>query len=113
MSLIPSVAALFVKKKMDKVNEQYTSSLLLLLIITVPMTFLMFFLAQPIWVLFYGYDFLSIEVFKLYVFQAITFSVFSVLISFCQTVSKNRVSLLTLFISFILNAIFNILNYFL
>ena len=73
MSLIPSVAYDFVKGNMKKVNEQYNSSLMLLLITTLPMTLGVFFLAQPIWVLFYGYDFLSIEVFKLYIFQAILF----------------------------------------
>lgn len=108
MSLIPSVAADFINKRMDKVNEQYNSSLLLLLITTLPMTLGIFFLAQPIWVLFYGYDYLSIEVFKLYIFQAITYSIFSVLISFCQTTGKSRVALVSLFISFVLNAIFNI-----
>ena len=108
MSLIPSVAGDFVKGKMDKVNEKYNSSFVLLLITTLPMTLGIFFLAQPVWILFYGYDYLSIEVFKLYIFQAITFSFFSVLISFCQTVGKTKVALFSLFISFILNAIFNI-----
>lgn len=108
MSLIPSVAGDFVKGNMKKVNEQYNSSLLLLLITTIPMTFGIFFLAQPIWILFYGYDYLSIEVFKLYIFQAITYSVFSVLISFCQTVGKSKVALISLFVSFVMNAIFNI-----
>lgn len=108
MSLIPSVAYDFVKGNMKKVNEQYNSSLMLLLITTLPMTLGIFFLAQPIWVLFYGYDFLSIEVFKLYIFQAITYSFFSILISFCQTVNKAKVALSCLFASFILNAIFNI-----
>jgi len=108
MSLIPSVAYDFVKGNIKKVNEQYNSSLLLLLITTLPMTLGIFFLARPIWVLFYGYDYLSIEVFKLYIFQAITYSFFSVLISFCQTVGKPKVALISLFVSFILNAIFNI-----
>lgn len=108
MSLIPSVAGEFVKENMNKVNEQYSSSLLLLLITTLPMTLGMFFLALPVWVVFYGYDFLSIEVFKLYIFQSITFSFFSVLISFCQTVGKTKIALFSLFISFVLNAIFNI-----
>ena len=108
MSLIPSVAGLFVKKDMKKVNEQYNTSLLLLLITTLPMTFGMVFLAKPIWIVFYGYDFLSIEVFGLYIFEAITFCAFSVLISFCQTVGKSKVALLSLFVSFVLNAIFNI-----
>lgn len=108
MSLIPSVAYDFVKGNMKKVNEQYNSSLMLLLITTLPMTLGVFFLAQPIWVLFYGYDFLSIEVFKLYIFQAITYSFFSILISFCQTVNKAKVALSCLFASFVLNAIFNI-----
>lgn len=108
MSLIPSVAGDFIKGNIKKVNEQYTSSLLLLLLSTLPMTFGIFFLSQPVWVLFYGYDYLSIEVFKLYIFQAITYSFFSVLISFCQTVGKTRVALISLFVSFVLNAIFNI-----
>lgn len=108
MSLIPSVAGDYVKGKMDKVNEKYNSSMLLLLITTLPMTLGIFFLAQPVWIVFYGYDYLSIEVFKLYIFQAITFSFFSVLISFCQTVGKTKVALFSLLISFVLNAIFNI-----
>lgn len=108
MSLIPSVAYEFVKGNMNKVNEQYNSSLLLLLVTTLPMTLGIFFLARPVWILFYGYDFLSIEVFKLYIFQAITYSFFSVLISFCQSTGKAKVALTSLFISFVLNAIFNI-----
>jgi O-antigen/teichoic acid export membrane protein len=108
MSLIPSVAGDYVNGKMDSVNEKYISSMLLLLITTLPMTLGIFFLAQPVWILFYGYDYLSIEVFKLYIFQAVTFSFFSVLISFCQTVGKTKVALFSLLISFIMNAIFNI-----
>lgn len=108
MSLIPSVAGDYVKGHMDKVNEKYNSSMLLLLITTLPMTLGIFFLAKPVWIVFYGYDYLSIEVFKLYIFQAITFSFFSVLISFCQTVGKTKIALFSLFISFVLNAIFNI-----
>ena len=108
MSLIPSVAGDFVKGKMCSVNEKYNSSMLLLLITTLPMTLGIFFLAQPVWIVFYGYDYLSIEVFKLYIFQAITFSIFSVLISFCQTVGKTKIALISLLISFVLNAIFNI-----
>lgn len=108
MSLIPSVAGEYIKGNIDKVNEQYNSSLLLLLITTLPMTLGIFFLGQPIWILFYGYDYLSVEVFKLYIFQSITYSIFSVLISFCQTINKTKVALSSLFVSFVLNALFNI-----
>ncbi len=108
MSLIPSVAALYIKGNIKKVNEQFVSAILLLLVTTLPMTLGIFFLSEPVWTLFYGYDYLSIEVFKLYIFQAVTYSLFSVLISFCQSVGKARVALITLFVSFVLNAIFNI-----
>ena len=108
MSLIPSVAAEFVKGNIKKVNEQFVSSLLLLLVITLPMTLGIFFLAEPVWTMFYGYDYLSVEVFKLYIFQSITLSFLSVCISFCQSVGRSKAALITLFISFILNAIFNI-----
>lgn len=108
MSLIPSVAADFVKGNIKKVNEQFVSSMLLLLCITVPLTLGIFFLGDGIWTVFYGYDALSIEVFKLYIFQSITYSLFSVLISFYQSVNKSKIAIVSLFISFILNAIFNI-----
>ena len=108
MSLIPSVAADFIKGNIKKVNEQFVSSLLLLLVIIVPMTFGIFFLSESVWTLFYGYDYLSVEVFKLYIFQSITISLLSVCISFCQSVGKSKAALITLFVSFIMNAIFNI-----
>ena len=108
MSLIPGVAAEFVKGNIKKVNEQFVSSLLLLLVIIIPMTFVIFFLAEPVWTMFYGYDYLSVEVFKLYIFQSITLSLLSVCISFCQSVGKSKAALITLFISFVLNAILNI-----
>lgn len=108
MSLIPSVAADFVKGDIKKVNEHYNLSMSLLLSVIFPMTLGIFFLAEPVWILFYGYDSLSIVVFKLFIFQSITYSLFSVLISFCQSVNKGKIAVGSLFISFVLNALFNI-----
>lgn len=108
MSLIPSVTSDFIKGNLKKVNDQFVSSLLLLLCTTVPLTLGIFFLGDGIWTVFYGYDALSIEVFKLYIFQSITYSLFSVIISFYQSINKAKVAISALFVSFVLNAIFNI-----
>lgn len=37
------------------------------------MSFGLSFLAQPVWIAFYGYDQLSINIFRFYILQAIVF----------------------------------------
>lgn len=108
MSLIPSVASDFIKGNLKKVNDQLVSSMLLLICVTVPLTLGIFFLGDGVWTVFYGYDALSIEIFKLYIFESITYSLFSVLISFYQSINKGKLAVGVLFVSFVLNAIFNI-----
>lgn len=107
-SLIPSLASDYVLKNYKEVNKKVNQAIQLLLFITVPMTIGLFFLARPVWIIFYSYDPISIEVFKLFIFQAITFSLFSVLLNITQTTNNTKTTILTLLFSFIGNAILNI-----
>ncbi len=107
-SLIPSLASDFVLKKHKEINKKVNQAIQLLLVITIPMTIGIFFLARPVWIVFYSYDQLSINVFQLFIFQAITFSLFSVLLNITQTTNYTKVTILTLLFSFIGNAILNI-----
>ena len=107
-SLIPSLASYYIKKDKININRNVNQAIQLLLLITVPMTIGLWFLARPVWVVFYSYDYLSIEVFKVFIFQAITFSLFSILLNIVQTTNNTKTTILTLFISFIGNALLNI-----
>lgn len=107
-SLIPSLASDYVLKKQNEINNKVNGAIRLLLFITIPMTIGLGFLARPIWIVFYSYDALSISVFKVFIFQAITFSLFSVLLNITQTTNFTKATILTLLASFIGNALLNI-----
>lgn len=107
-SLIPSLAGDYVLKKHTEINKKVNQAIQLLLFITIPMTLGLCFLAQDIWVIFYSYDPFSTEVFQLFIFQAITFSLLSVLLNITQTTNHTKITILTLLASFIGNALLNI-----
>lgn len=108
VSLIPNIASSYVKKDMKDVNKKVNQSLQSLLLITLPMVIGISFLAQPIWNVFYGYDVLSINIFRAFIFQALAFSFFTVLINLMQTLNNTKVTFIALLTSFIGKVILNI-----
>lgn len=108
ISLIPNIASSYVKGDFKDVSIKINQSLKALLFIILPMTIGLFMLAKPVWIIFYGYDALSINIFKLYIFQAVTFSFFSVLIDAAQTMNNTKLTFGCLIVSFILKAILNV-----
>lgn len=107
-SLIPSLASDYVLKKEKEVSNKINQAIQMLLFITIPMTIGLCFLSRPVWIVFYSFDPLSIQVFQVFIFQAITFSLFSILLNITQTTNNTKVTIITLFISFLGNAILNI-----
>ena len=75
---------------------------------TVPMAIGMSFLSIPIWTIFYGYDTLSIEIFRLFIFQTISFSFSTVLINIVQSLSHPKLAMSSLLGSFLAKFILNI-----
>ena len=108
ISLIPNISSSFVKKDMHDVSRKINQSLQALFITVLPMTVGLSFLASPTWVIFYGYNELSITIFKFFVFEAITFSFYILLIDIFQTMNDTRIALGTLGFSFLSKIIFNI-----
>jgi O-antigen/teichoic acid export membrane protein len=95
-SLIPHITSSFVKNDMEGVNRKYKQALEMLLLIVIPLTFGLAFLASPIWTVFYSHNDLSISVFTLYAFQALTYSIHWLLINLLQSLNKSKVTLITL-----------------
>lgn len=107
-SLIPNIAGSFAKKDMKDVNKKLNQSYTSILFITIPMAVGLSFLAQPVWVSFYGYDKLSIDIFRFYILQAIIFCVYTVALNSSQTMNKTKLSLGTLIVNFALKLVLNI-----
>lgn len=108
ISLIPNLSSSFANKNMEDVSHKINQSLQLILFISLPMTIGLGFLARPVWTAFYGYDIFSINLFEIFVYQAITFSIYSILIDSAQTLNNTKLALGTLIGSFISKAILNI-----
>lgn len=107
-SLIPNIASANVKKDFKDLNRKVNQSLQALIVTTLPMVSGLFFLATPVWVIFYGYDAMSIDIFKWFIIPSITFSFFTILIDIMQTLNESKITLGTLFGSFLAKAIMNI-----
>lgn len=108
ISLIPNIASDNINGDKEKVNHKINLSILALLFITLPMTVGISFLAKPIWILFYSYNEISIEIFRLFIYTAGSFAIYSVIINIAQTLNHTKKVLLTLLISFLLNFAGNI-----
>lgn len=108
ISLIPNITSSFVKKDMNDVSKKINQALQMLVFIVIPMTLGIHFLARPVWVAFYGYDALSIEIFKWFIFQALAFSFYIVLINITQAINGRRLTVITLIGTFLIKAFLNV-----
>lgn len=107
-SLIPNIASDNIKGDKEKVNSKIILALLLLIFTTLPMAIGISILAKPIWILFYSYEPVSIDIFKLFIFTAASFAVYSVIINIAQTLNHTKQVLITLTSAFLLNLVGNI-----
>lgn len=106
-SLIPNIAGSVAKNDLKDVNNKINESYKTLLFVVLPMTIGLSFLAQPVWVAFYGYDSLSIGIFRYYILQAIIFCVYTIALNLAQSMNQSKISLGSLFVSFLLKVILN------
>ncbi len=107
-SLIPNISGSFAKKDMDNVNKRINESYSTILYFSLPMSFGLSFLAQPVWVAFYGYDPLSINIFRFYILQAIIFCIYTIALNLAQSLNQSKLALGALFGSFIFKIILNV-----
>lgn len=106
-SLIPNIASANAKKDHKDLNRKTNQALQALLFTTLPMTIGLSFLSFPVWIIFYGYEAISISIFQIFIFQAISFSFFTVLINIMQTLNCSKLTLGTLAGSFLAKAVLN------
>ncbi len=106
-SLIPNLASGFVKRNNQDVSRKINQTIQLLLFLTLPMSIGLFLLAQPVWTFFYGYNQLSIDIYRLYTILPITVSFAIVLINAMQSINKTKTSLTFLLVWLLGKMFFN------
>ena len=107
-SLIPNIAGSFAKNDIKGVNNKVNQSYKSLMFVVLPMTIGLSFLAQPIWVAFYGYDALSINIFRFYILQAIIYCTYTIGLNTAQAMSQTKIAFGALFGSFVLKIALNV-----
>ena len=108
VSLIPNISSSYVKGDMKDVTAKLNQSFQMIMFINLPMVLGLNILAAPVWNVFYGYNELGISMFSLFVFQALTYSFYSLSIDTAQVMGNTKLALSSLFGSFILKAILNV-----
>lgn len=108
ISLVPNISGSAAKKDYRDINDKTNQSLKTLLYTTLPMAFGISFLSTPVWVIFYGYNLLSIKLFQIFILQVVFFSLYTTIINLAQSMNETKIALGTLVGSFIAKALLNI-----
>ena len=105
ISLIPHIVSLYVKKDNEGVNKIFNKCLKIILLIITPLAVFLSLNANSIWTIFYGYNEYGPLIIKFNILLTILDSVYMVVNSLLQSLSKYKV----LFISVILGIVINII----
>ena len=108
VSIIPNIVRSATLKNYNDVSLKINQTLKMILFISLPMTLGLCFLSSSVWTIFYGYDSLSVDVFRFFILQTIINSFFYILVDTTNALNNPKLALGTLLGSFILKAILNI-----
>ena len=98
VSLLPHVTSSYIRKDMDTVKKYINEAYSLLLYLAIPMTIGLSFLSKPVWQIFYGNHGLAAEVFSVFVFNALTSSLYTVTLTIMQSINRYKVVFYSLFL---------------
>ncbi|MBQ6840507.1 MAG: polysaccharide biosynthesis protein [Bacilli bacterium] len=108
VSLIPNLTQSVVKKDHKDINKKINQALGILLFLMLPMTIGLSFLAEPVWMLFYGTSKYGPSVLAYFIFVGLIMGLFTAAISIVQVMKDYKtvfISLVTgVIIKFLLNA---------
>jgi O-antigen/teichoic acid export membrane protein len=108
ISLVPNIAGSRAKKDYKDINTKINQTLKMLLYTTLPMSVGISFLATSVWGVFYGYDALSINIFRIFILQVVFFSLYSTLMSLTQSMNETKITMVALIGGLLTNALLNI-----
>lgn len=105
VSLIPNLTQSVVKKDKQDINKKINQALSILLFLMLPMTIGLSFLAEPVWMLFYGPSTYGASVLSFFIFVGLFMGLFTATISIVQVLKDYK----TVFISLVVGVIFKVI----
>ena len=107
VSLIPNLTSSFVKKDMNDVNKKINQALSILLFLMLPMTIGLSFLAEPVWILFYGDSIYGPSVLSYFIFVGLAMGLFTAAITIIQVLKDYKTVFVGLIIGVMIKIILN------
>ena len=105
VSLIPNLTQAVVKKDEKDVHQKINQSFSILFYLTIPMTLGLSFLAEPVWLLFYGKSVYGPSVLTYYIFVGLFVGLFTAIISIVQALKDYKTVFISLFVGIILKCL--------
>lgn len=113
VAVLPNVASDYVKNNKQEVSNKINKTLQIVIYFILPMVIGLSFLAEPVWMVFYGTNSLGVSVFTYSIFTALFYSIFLNINTIMQSVDRQKVANVSIAIGigfkFILNIPFIIL----
>jgi len=107
-SLIPNLTVSLVKNDKKDISHKINQTIQILVLITLPMTVGLSFLAQPVWNIFYGISNYGPKVFAFSIFTAFITVILSTCTTTLLTLKEYKVMILNLLLGLVINAILDV-----
>ncbi len=108
ISLIPNLTSSFVMNNKKDVHHKINQTFQILLFLTIPMTVGLSFLAEPVWMVFYGPSKYGPSVLSYYVFVALVTSLFTTSVTIVQVLKYYKTVFWSLASGVLLKAMLNV-----
>ena len=107
VSLIPNLTSLFVSNNKKEVNNRINQTFQVLLFIIIPLTLLVSFLSEPIYMLFYGPSKYGSSVISIYIYVALATALFTTAVTIIQVLKYYKFVFISLLTGFIIKLLLN------
>lgn len=107
VSLIPNLTQSVVQKDKNDINKKINQALSILLFLMLPMTIGLSFLAEPVWMLFYGKSVYGASVLSYFIFIGLFMGLFTAAISIIQVLKDYKTVFVSLAVGVVLKVILN------
>lgn len=108
VSLLPNITSDFATKNYKGIKDKTQKTIITLLLIVLPMVLGLSVLSKPVWTIFYGYNSLGIDVFKVSIFTALFCSLFNSIIIIMQSLNRYKKVYLCLVCGILTKIILNV-----
>lgn len=105
ITVIPLLSAAVTRHEMHDVSRQMTNAIQLFSIVMIPASLGMMAIAQPLYVVFYGYDGTGIRMLEVSCILAVALGLYTVLAALLQGVFRNRLAIMLMLVGIVVKVV--------